>query len=345
MRFLKSIKGKRKLFALLLHDATVFHLVNKMMPARLAVLNYHRLKPDDPKFRPIYDDDIFGPTASEFEKQLRWLKKHTHIISEEELVECMETGKFPSKLNVLITFDDGYIGNYSIAFPILQRFGVSAIFFIPTGMITKQFLGWWDISAFLIKNSRKNKLVFGGREIELKRGLRAAIHHIHASMRLMSPRESQLCIESLSQMCEVDIPDQDEQGKQLMSWTQICEMSDSGMAIGSHTHTHPVLSSLSCADQKKEMLTSRSIIENITGSKVRSIAYPIGSYRHFTQETMMIAEQSGYSAGFSFDNGINYCGDLKPYDIRRIAPGNNFYITKSLLVLPGSGPPTQISEP
>ena len=75
MRFLKSIKGKRKLFALLLHDATVFHLVNKMMPARLAVLNYHRLKPDDPKFRPIYDDDIFGPTASEFEKQLRWLKE------------------------------------------------------------------------------------------------------------------------------------------------------------------------------------------------------------------------------------------------------------------------------
>ena len=84
---------------------------------------------------------------------------------------------------------------------------------------------------------------------------------------------------------------------------EICEMSESGMAIGSHTHIHPVLSSLSCADQKKEMPTSRSIIENITGSKVRSIFYTIGSYRHFTGETMMIAEESGYRAGFAFSYG------------------------------------------
>ena len=316
MKFLDRIKGKRKIFALLLHCTCGFDLINKMMPARLIVLSYHRLKPVDREFRPIYDDDVFGPTASAFEKQLRWLKKHTHIISETELVECLGTGRFSPKLNLLITFDDGYIGNYSIAFPILQRLGIPAIFFIPTEMITRRFLGWWDIAAFLIKNSRKNKFVFGGREIDLEQGTRAAIQCIHDSMRLMNPLDSAQCIESLSKMCGVDVPDHAEQGKELMTWSQICEMSASGMAIGSHTHTHPVLSSLSRADQKIEMLTSRSIIESITGSKVRSVAYPIGGYRHFTKETMTIAKESGYSAGFSFNTGINYCRDLNPYDYK-----------------------------
>jgi|SRR5579863_6082093 len=45
---------------------------------------------------------------------------------------------------VAITFDDGYLDNYSDAMPLLTAFGVPGTFFVPTGILSGEREFMWD---------------------------------------------------------------------------------------------------------------------------------------------------------------------------------------------------------
>ena len=62
----------------------------------------------------------------------------------------------------------------------------------------------------------------------------------------------------------------------LLSWSQIRELSSLGFEFGSHTVTHPDLTTLDPDAADDEISRSRIAIEDATGKKVKSFAYPFG---------------------------------------------------------------------
>lgn len=116
---MKSIL-KFTLFSILEYSGinALFRYLNR---GRIKVLMYHSISPNGP---------YFNNSVSEagFICQLNYLLKHYSILS------VTQDGHFskvdPNKVNVLITFDDGFKDNYAIAAPILSRFGLSAVFFV-----------------------------------------------------------------------------------------------------------------------------------------------------------------------------------------------------------------------
>ena len=128
---------------------------------QLMILNYHRL--NDPNKINLFDDGVFGPDAERFEQEMTWLKAETNIISESEMVDMLKNKIKPDGVCSMVTFDDGYIDNYEIAYPIIKKHSIPAIFFIPTKLINDRMLGWWDIASYLVKKSSKSKIIF--REI------------------------------------------------------------------------------------------------------------------------------------------------------------------------------------
>jgi peptidoglycan/xylan/chitin deacetylase (PgdA/CDA1 family) len=58
---------------------------------------------------------------------------------------------------VLITFDDGYLDNYEIAFPILRSHVVQGVFFLATSMVGSCQVPWWDHIAYLMKTARRRR--------------------------------------------------------------------------------------------------------------------------------------------------------------------------------------------
>ncbi|MBF0565704.1 MAG: polysaccharide deacetylase family protein [Nitrospirae bacterium] len=70
-----------------------------------------------------------------FELQMSYLKDNYRIISLEELVLKLQSVDCPVENLAAVTFDDGYMDNYDVAYPILRRMGIHATFFISSGFI------------------------------------------------------------------------------------------------------------------------------------------------------------------------------------------------------------------
>jgi peptidoglycan/xylan/chitin deacetylase (PgdA/CDA1 family) len=90
------------------------------------------------------------------------------------------------------------------------------------------------------------------------------------------------------------------------------------MAIGSHTHSHHVLSQLEPNRQFEELSESRAILKKELGVEADALAYPVGGKISFTDQTQNTARDAGYRAAFSFYGGTNLPGKISPYDVARI---------------------------
>lgn len=81
-------------------------------------------------------------TADRFREDLQWLSDHgyTTVLPS----ELIRGDPLPEKA-VLLTFDDGYVSNYTIAFPLLQEFNAKAVISVITHWVTDGdpgFLTW-----------------------------------------------------------------------------------------------------------------------------------------------------------------------------------------------------------
>lgn len=82
--------------------------------------------------------------AEVFERQMEFLAAHRRVIALRELVDTMVKGVTPPGGTVVVTFDDGYLDNLTVAAPILDRLKLPATLFLPTGHIERRETHWAD---------------------------------------------------------------------------------------------------------------------------------------------------------------------------------------------------------
>jgi glycosyltransferase involved in cell wall biosynthesis/peptidoglycan/xylan/chitin deacetylase (PgdA/CDA1 family) len=88
---------------------------------KIRALIYHNVLPDTTAFP-------YALTPGEFEQQIVLIKKKYNPVYLDESGAIL--GLVPGRINVLITFDDGFINNYKHVFPILVKHGLKATFFL-----------------------------------------------------------------------------------------------------------------------------------------------------------------------------------------------------------------------
>jgi peptidoglycan/xylan/chitin deacetylase (PgdA/CDA1 family) len=91
-------------------------------------------------------------------------------------------------------------------------------------------------------------------------------------------------------------------GRALMSWEQAGELLRHGMAVGSHTRSHPVVPDLSPADREGELRGARLDLEQALGRPIMTFAYPFG---RMDDATATAVEQAGYEAACCSRSGAN----------------------------------------
>jgi peptidoglycan/xylan/chitin deacetylase (PgdA/CDA1 family) len=78
----------------------------------------------------------------------------------------------------------------------------------------------------------------------------------------------------------------------VMTWRQLVELSNEGFTIGSHTHTHPLLTDCSPLALRNELETSKKLLEDRLGKLVNVISLPGG---RGNKRVLGACQAAGYS--------------------------------------------------
>ncbi|MBV9497815.1 MAG: polysaccharide deacetylase family protein, partial [Acidobacteriaceae bacterium] len=291
-----NVLGLKAQLSHVLYRAKVFEYLYLGSSDSLIVFNYHRIREHEQEST-LFHDEVFGPTITQFTEQINWLRRHTRIINEAELLDMLASGRPVANRCSMITFDDGYRDNFTLAFPVLERYEVAATFTIPSEIITSRRLGWWDMISYFVKKSSKKTIELDGAVYSVSASRQAVTNAIISRMAREPYPFTLGLLDRLSVACEVDFPSREVQAAQLMTWDEVRCVSRSVISIGSQTHTHPVLATMDRGDQMQELATSKRVLEQEIGKPVSSIAYPVGGRMHFTSETKEVARLCGYSVG------------------------------------------------
>jgi len=112
------------------------------------VLMYHEIYSENKKDRKFQRYSSCYITLDQFEEQMSYLSINNYkTLSSKALLRLVQKNKkyisdFLKKV-VIITFDDGYIGNYTHAYPIMRKYNMNAIIFVIVNRIgTEGFMSW-----------------------------------------------------------------------------------------------------------------------------------------------------------------------------------------------------------
>ncbi|MBD3198074.1 MAG: polysaccharide deacetylase family protein [Candidatus Lokiarchaeota archaeon] len=273
----QKIKNIIKLFiSYIVYYSGLFYFLNKIVKrSGLIVFNYHNFNTftnDYWKYGSVFESEY----RHNFEKQIVFIKKHVGFIHSTEI----ENQLSDDSLRVIFTFDDGYKDNYEIAFPILKKHGLDAIFFITTKYIgTKDYI-WHD-----------RVRVYGEQNGYSKKKVKKILREMQSSKTNFDKYCQQFNSGSLTENEII-----------MLSWNQIREISDAGFKVCPHTYSHTPLNYLSFKEEFEEINESRVNILSHVDKTMAIFSVPNGKYSSNTQTILKSLE---YEYCFSIMPGIN----------------------------------------
>lgn len=308
-----------------IYSTNLVRLGHTLFSRFLTVINYHRINDVTPDF------DSFrlnvSATPSMFEEQMQYLSRWFHVVSVEEVVLwlCGKANLPPHA--ALITFDDGYLDNYTNAYPILRKYNFPAVIFLTTGHINTDEPFYWDLAAYCFFHTTKSSVLFPDnteKHWNNEREREFISNSWIESLKALPDAEKKKWVNELPTQLDARPPKGYFQNL-MMNWNQVREMSRNGIEFGGHTIKHPILSRVSLEQARAEINGSISQIEKELGKSILSFAYPNGLNNDVNSSIENITADAGCKVAFTLINGPVSLREVKsnPFAIRRIFIGNN----------------------
>jgi peptidoglycan/xylan/chitin deacetylase (PgdA/CDA1 family) len=221
----------------------------------------------------------------------------------------MMTPKKGLRRRVALTFDDGLKSNVEVAYPILQRLGLTATFFVCPGLVERGAWLWNHEARQRLLSLRDGEFdelakALGGPAdveafVEWMKGLKlAGRRRVEDAIRAATPRFSP----SAAQREEFD----------LAEWGSLRRLDPRVVELGSHTLSHPILTSLSPNEVEREVRDSRYALESRLNRPVSLFCYPNGNL----DEAALASARRHYRSAVTVESG-SLGGDVDPHRLPR----------------------------
>ena len=229
---------------------------------KAVVLLYHRVH------RSYRDRWQLCVSPENFAAHLRCLKRSFRPVRLAEIAAMIADGKVKQN-SVAITFDDGYRDNLTAAIPILEQMRLPATFFICGDAASEGESFWWE------------RLEASLQLMELDD---AGAERLHRRLMVADVVERHRIL--------AELPAADHVLSERLSHDDLKVLACHPLAdIGAHGWSHRRLDHLQTHDLRREVMENVRMLADLTGTSVRSFAYPFGG--SVTSELTDIVREAG----------------------------------------------------
>lgn len=244
--------------------------------------------------------EIKGLDVHLFREQIAFMKSNFNIVTMEQVLEAISTKeKLPEKA-LLLTFDDGYADNYTVAMPVLEEYGVQGSFFIPGKTFTTHQL--LDVNKIhyvlasaniynLVEDLKKEMDYYRGQEFQYASTEELFAKYAVASrfdvketvfvkqmLQTVLPEKLRNIISSKLFAKYVGVTEEQLAYELYMSEEQIRTMKRHGMFIGIHGYDHYWLGNLPVEQMESDISLALDALEEFVDRKQWVMNYPYGNY-------------------------------------------------------------------
>lgn len=280
---------------------------------------------------------IKGLDSSLFRQQIEYMRNNFNVVTMEQVIDAVEgKSKLPENA-LLLTFDDGYIDNYTFALPVLEEYGVQGSFFIPgKTFATHQLL---DVNKihYILASADIYKLVEDvKREMDYYRGtendyastdelfneyavanrfdVKETIF-VKRMLQTVLPEKIRNIISSNLFEKYVGVTEEQLAYELYMTEEQIRTMKRHGMFIGIHGYDHYWLGNLSSEQMEKDISMALDTMDEFIDRKHWVMNYPYGSYN---KDVLEYIKNQGACVGLTTDVRIAEIGIDSALELPRL---------------------------
>lgn len=280
---------------------------------------------------------IKGLDSSLFRQQIEYMRNNFNVVTMEQVIDAVEGKSMLPENALLLTFDDGYIDNYTYALPVLEEYGVQAAFFIPGKTFTTHQLLDVNKIHYILASADikqlvadvKNKMDFyRGQEFDYPTteelwnqyaidGRFDSMDVIFVKRILQTVLPERLRNIIASDLFEKYVGVSEEQlaYELYMTDEQIRTMKRHGMFIGCHGYDHYWLGNLSLDKMKKDICMGLESIDEFIDRKHWVMNYPYGNYN---TEVIDYIKSLGACVGLTTEVRVAEIGKDNPFELPRL---------------------------
>jgi peptidoglycan/xylan/chitin deacetylase (PgdA/CDA1 family) len=209
----------------------------------------------------------------------------------------------------LLSFDDGFRNNLTVAAPILQALGIGAVFYVTTRFVDEGAASWIDLIEDAVDRTREPRLPlpWGERPTTDRIGLLDEIRREVKSRGDLDPYEvAESVIEAAGTGAFRPDPELDAK----LSWHEVRVLDAlPGCTVGGHSHTHRILSHLSPEELAEDLDRSFTLLDAALGRRVRHYSYPEGLAHCYSDVVIAALRERGVVCCPTAEPGVNRVGD------------------------------------
>jgi peptidoglycan/xylan/chitin deacetylase (PgdA/CDA1 family) len=280
---------------------------------RLRVLLYHRID-DRGADQSDLNPDVITASPAQFERQLQHLNRFYHPVSAREVLAARAgTHTLPSSA-VLVTFDDGYRDFKETAWPLLKKYRVPAVLFLPTAFVDgTPHVFWADALWQLVWRTSWMQLEvpgLGQRRLDTPQHRLETFRELVDLLKAGPPRGRR---EGLTRLAEV-LDVQPEPVRAFLTWPELRQLAADGAVVAGHSRTHERLDQLDEPALNQEVNGCRMDLARELGTCQPLFAYPYGNANAAAVRAVGAA---GFTLGFTTVCGVSDLLSVHPGLIRR----------------------------